>query len=698
MDSEVESKKEIEKNPQGIVKRWIRELDLAKKRDKLWCEDAKEALRIYSNEAVDSESKVSRKETFNIFWSNVETKRPALYNSIPRPDIRRRNKDKSPVAKAVSELTERCAKYIFEAADLHRHMQAAVNDCLIPGRGITRVKYVPVMGQEPVMTYDEMGQEVPQTDENGEPVTQDVILSESVEYEQVQWDRFRTGPGRNWDEIPWVAFMHEPSKDEAKEKWPEYVEKLSFTNDGDEEDDGRKQTEDSDIGLFSTTTVWEIWDKESKKVIWIAECYKDSPLDILDDPLEMVDFWPIPRPLYAIQNPTSIVPQTEYSMYSTLAKEVEEACNRIRRILKGIRVRGVYDSRVSEIEKLFDEDDNGFVPAENVEQIMEHGLSNAIWMLPIQEIVAVLQQLYQYRQDLIHQIYEITGISDIIRGSSNPHETLGAQRIKANYGSQRLSNQQEDVQRYARDLLRLTVELICRFQRDTLVEMSGMNFPTMMEKQQAQQAAQMAQQMQQEVPPQMAAILNKPTWEEIEQVLSNDISRNYLIDIETNSTVQVDQQEEQKNIAALLTAIVQYFQAIGPAIQAGAMDKEAAIDLLLTFVHSFGFGRKVEEAFENSKDKPQPPDPEQMKQQQEQERAQQEAQQQMQLKQIDLQMKQMEAQQKKQQMEREEQYQAAEHQRNMEKLHLERQELLIKHQIAMEEMQMKKSMPATKVQ
>jgi len=81
-------------------------------------------------------------------------------------------------------------------------------------------------------------------------------------------------------------------------------------------------------------------------------------------------------------------------------------------------------------------------------------------MLPIKEFGETLNILYTRRMSLIGEIYEITGISDIQRGNSDPEETFGAQKLKANFGSQRLQRQQREVQRYAKDLIKLSVELI----------------------------------------------------------------------------------------------------------------------------------------------------------------------------------------------------------------------------------------------
>jgi hypothetical protein len=77
--------------------------------------------------------------------------------------------------------------------------------------------------------------------------------------------------------------------------------------------------------------------------------------------------------------------------------------------------------------------DNDGVAAESARAYMANGgLEKAIWWMPIEQLAAVLQQLYLARDQAKATIYEITGISDILRGATNPNETLGAQQLKAN--------------------------------------------------------------------------------------------------------------------------------------------------------------------------------------------------------------------------------------------------------------------------
>jgi hypothetical protein len=74
-------------------------------------------------------------------------------------------------------------------------------------------------------------------------------------------------------------------------------------------------------------------------------------------------------------------------------------------------------------------------------------------------------------------LYEITGISDIVRGSSSAQggdKTATEQRIKGQFASMRLNDMQGEVARFARDVLRIMGEIVAeQFDPMTLFEISG---------------------------------------------------------------------------------------------------------------------------------------------------------------------------------------------------------------------------------
>ena len=167
-------------------------------------------------------------------------------------------------------------------------------------------------------------------------------------------------------------------------------------------------------------------------------------------------------------------------MYSFVVKELNRITARINKIVNALKVRGAYAAHLSEVGRIISADDNQMVAIENASEIANMGgLDKAIWIMPIDRLIQVLEGLYAARQQTIQAIYEITGLGDVMRGVSNPHETLGAQQIKSQWGSVRVRDRQMELARFLRDIGRLVGEVIAEnFQPDTLMAMSNIHLPS----------------------------------------------------------------------------------------------------------------------------------------------------------------------------------------------------------------------------
>ncbi len=692
-------------SPEDLVKYWLDELEDSDETEKDWRDDANKVVDIYRGEdvaatAIGSDGQKMRKNTFNILWSNIETLKPAIYNKTPVPNVQRRFKDEDQLGKAVAQVLERSLEFMVDASDFDRPMSDAVDDYLLVGRGVTRVRYVPTFGT-PEQPEGEMPSEMEENYE--EPVGE--VVKEEVVAEAVAYKDFRRGPANKWSEVDWVGFQHKLTKQDIEEKFGEEMADSVGIDVYAKEEDDTYDNETNRSQREGRVRVWEIWCKTTKKVYFIAPSFKDKPLNETDDPLGLSGFFPVPRPIYSLTTTDSLIPVSEYYLYQTLATELNNVTKRIIDILKGLRLRGIYDSRMAEIERLMDSGDNKMIPLDGASQYLDAGgLDRAIWMMPIDKYVGVVNQLYAYRQNLITSIYEITGISDVLRGSSVASETATAQSIKANYGSMRLQRRQREVQRYARDVIRLMAEVIAeQFSVDTLQKMTGLNFPTEEEKAMMQsqmqmqmqqfqmQAQQMQMQGQQPPPPpqpdpQILERLEQPTWEQIQQVARDDLMREFKVDIETDSTVAANDAEQQQNITELLTGITSFLSGIGPAVESGAVPIETAKSLLMAAVRRFKLGTEVETAVDKIGDQPiQNPEQqagesgeaEMAKQQAEMARLQSEQQAEMAKQKMELELAQSKHQMEMQKLEREAQIDQADHQMKMQEMQAKAQSKIV---------------------
>ena len=169
--------------PQQEHRKWARELERAHKRENAWRQEGEKIVRMYRAEE-------KKANAFNILWSNTETLRPALYSDVPRPDVRRRFKDADPVGKIVSEVTSRALQVALDGDRFDGAMRRSVLDALLPGRGVSRIRYVPSLSQVGVTeeTHEE-GAEEP-THEAHEGNTEELEYEQAI-VEHVDWQDFR---------------------------------------------------------------------------------------------------------------------------------------------------------------------------------------------------------------------------------------------------------------------------------------------------------------------------------------------------------------------------------------------------------------------------------------------------------------------------------------------------------------------------
>jgi hypothetical protein len=537
--------------------KWMDRIRLAEKREDTWLKDAAKAEAMYLAEAKDG----AEKQYFNILHSNVETIVPATYNSTPVPDIRRRFGDKDETARQVANILERAITVQIDDGALDKEMEGVSQSSFLAGRGVIRVRlHTEDAGQEDVIAdavedtaeAEDDGQEEDMGQESPAP-EQSTGATQRLQYEAVSWRDFRMGPAKRWKDVPWVAFRHTIAA-ETIEEW--------------EKDDAVKaqvpvKPTDIDAPEDGDVEVWEVWSKADRRVMFLKATdglvYKAIP-----DPLNLSGFFPCVSPVQPIEVVGRMMPVTPHKTYEELATELESVTKRIHKIVQGIKVRGgaAAGETLQEIAKIAGLGDNEIGEIRGVEALSQQGgLDKAIVWWPIEKAVAALTALAQHRETIKAQIYEVTGISDIVRGASNANETARAQEIKTQWGSLRIRKMQSLLQNCVRELFVLSTELIStKFTPDNLQKMTGI-----------------------QVTPEMMALLN------------DKVTQFYRINVETDSTISADLTKSRQEMAGFLTGTSQYMAAVGPLVLSGAVPKELAMEVFGAFARTFKLGKSVED-------------------------------------------------------------------------------------------------------
>lgn len=545
---------------------------------------------------------------FNILWSNVQTLVPATYSRLPKPDVSRRFLDSDPVGRVAGMILERALDYeVTHYADYRATMRASVYDRFLGGRGTAWVRYEPhVLAVPQALPTD--GVQV--TEDVDEP--QEELDYECAPTDYVHWRDFGHTVARSWEEVTAVWRWVYMGKEALVERFGEEKAKTIPLDATPEEmkRHGADSSQDSDIE-FHRAKICELWDKTTKKAYWFSKS-RNEILDERADPLGLEEFFPCPPPLYSTMTNDSLIPVPDFTLYQDQARELDILADRIDGLVKALKVTGVYNAAEPVLARLFTEGKNtDLLPVKNWMAFAEkQGLRGSLDIVDLDPIGRALKEAYLAMQQIEGQVYQITGISDIVRGQSNPNETLGAQKLKAQFVGMRLRTMQEEVALYATHMLRLKAQVICgKFAPQTILLMSG---------------AKEFLPADQQLVPQALELLLGPRMQNPDAQTPNPL-RSFRIEIAADSLVQYDEQAIQESRVEFLKMVGGYLEKAAQVAPAAPEMVPLIMSMLKFGVQGFKVARSIESEFDRTaellKQRAGQPkaDPEQMRAQIEQE-------------------------------------------------------------------------------
>lgn len=491
----------LERDPRAAEHRlWMHELKTAEAVFKPWHERADKIVARYRDER-DSASTMSptplapssNARRYNALWSVTETEKPLLYNESPVPYVARKADVADPIARDASLILQKCLENDCDTEQLDDAISEAVEDYRLAGRGITWLRYGAdfALRESADKTYVDEGAEIPEDPETGElyklqsdddgrqyyRAKYEARVNDYTTIEHVSYRDFLHGPAKKWSLVPWIARRVPMLETEIEERfgkeWARKLPKVLKSADGAL---GEANTDDFQ-GAFSRAEIWEIWDRSKRRVLWLCPQYKESIIEARTDILGLEGFFPCPKPMFATMTNNTLVPVPDFVQWQDVADELDEVTFRISLLLDALRVVGVYGREYGDtITKLTtDTRKNALIAVDNWSMFAERGgLRGAVDFFPIEQIITVLDKLYAARRALVQELYETTGISDIVRGSSDVRDTATAQKLKGQFASNRLSKKQRVVARHAKELLRMRAHVICKFYSlEKVKELSG---------------------------------------------------------------------------------------------------------------------------------------------------------------------------------------------------------------------------------
>lgn len=647
-----------------LVDIWRREIDNAKNYHEKSKEIAKEYQELYESQEQEQETRLSLKSTYPIFWSNTQVLRPLLFSKLPKANITQSFFNDDEISRISSELVERLLTYLLKESDAENQIEKIRDAYLVQGIGIPRIVFVP---PEPIEIKSKKKKEKPEMEDESESENEDESSSKdysedmaegetedteeetsyetdeskkSFKIEFVDYQDFLKSTEKEWNKLRWVAFKKYYSRRELIEYFGKKGEKVPMTNVKYESLSQDSQQDD----LYKMCEVWEIWDKENEVCHFITFAGDGYVLSSEEDGYNLKNFFPIPMPM-GLNESKKLLPSPLYSKYKNLVEDLTDIHDRISSLVKQAKFTGAYTSfaEQSDVENIMNGEDGEFKPLKTTANIDD--ARKLVVFKPLNEIANTITILRTEKMALKQDIQEITGLSDIVRGSSVASETATAQQLKGNFAISRIQPLQKEVEFTIRDTLRLLAELaVEKMSINEIIKITGLKVVDVdliltnakqsleMEKQQAitlldpqkpdfqEKLAMLEQQVQigfqktvKDLQDQLKGfVIQFKDLPKLAKTIKDDKLRCISIDIETDSTVKIDQNQEKMDRMEYIRTISGTIQSMVPAVQTGVISKDALNEFVIFASKPFKVGRNLENYLKNEEPIEEKPDPQAM--------------------------------------------------------------------------------------
>ena len=585
---------------------WKDEIDNYFRISKTWRDTTRNIVNIYRSEAAMGVPETSDKfdQPINILWSNIQTVRPSIFSRMPKLLAHRRHKDRDPIGRVAASIVERAVNQDIERNGFHDATDATVLDFLLGGRGTPWLRFeVDEMQMEHPVSELEDGNymtEAGETIDKKQVKTRDkrpvfvetFFANRRVIMDYVHWEDFAHSSHQTWAEVVesgWVARRALMSRDAGVARFgSKFLQAKADKTPASQRESDQARSESSDTKTGDKcAAVWEIWDTKTRKQIFFSNGVgEDGILESRDDPYRLSGFFPTPRPAFATLTNENLFPASDYTQYRRLAIELQTITQRIHSITRMLRVTGLYDKNAEGIGTLLESSSDGkMLPVSNMASLlakssgMDSSLGGVVQFLPLKTFVEALAVLYQAREQTKKMLYEVSGLSDILRGSVDHREKATQSKLKSQFASHRIEMRRRVIERMINEALKIQAEIMLELYTDAdLRELSGFDYMNDM--------AQLKDQQRQSV------------FDQAIELLRNDRMRSIRLDVETDSMMELDATMEAQKRNEFLKSAGSFLQQSLPLIQAHPPAMMLVSELLLFVVRGHRAGRNIEMSFE----------------------------------------------------------------------------------------------------
>ncbi len=523
----------------------------------------------------------------NLFNSNITMLMSMLYGKTPKVEVTRRFADsEDDVSRVAGLMLTRILNTDIEVAgeDMASVFRNSLQDRLLPGLGEARVQYQ--FEEETTITPAYID---PETGEELAPqVEETTIANEWTDILYTHWKDVMWSPARIHSEITWKGYRSFLTKKQCQKRFKDAnLDGISFESFGPLPKDGTQKAL-----RRNKAEIWEIWDKETRKVFWWAEGAAEI-LDVQEDPLELEGFWPGPPPMIANVTTSNFIPKSDYAIAADLYGQINDLEARITLLTEACKLVGCYDASETGIKRIFNEAvENELIPINDWAKFSEKGgIAGAVQWVPIKEVAEVIQILTDKQSQKIQQLQQITGMSDVMRGAASARTervSATADKLETQFGSIRIEALQNEFARWVNDTQSLKVEIIAKhYQPYCIIQQSNiMQTP------------------------------DAPLAEQAVALIKDPESARWRITVRPETLAIADYAQLKQDRSDFLMGLAQFMQSSAPLLQLSPMALPVLLKLLKWFLAGFRGSSEAEgildtaiTQFEKAPPKDDKPDP-----------------------------------------------------------------------------------------
>jgi hypothetical protein len=311
-----------------------------------------------------------------------------------------------------------------------------------------------------------------------------------------------------------------------------------------------------------TVDIYELWDRKKREVLMVAKG-ESEPIEVIEDPLKLSGFYPGPRPMMTNIKNDKLEPQADYDFIEQYDVEINRLQERRMSLLEQLKAVSMHDKSMPELAELFEMEDGESKPVDKLLARLANGtLDNIMLFPPLEEKLRVIAELTSQITYVKAQVDEILGIADIVRGVTQAAETATAQEIKGRWVGLRLTKKRDLVQYTVREMFRIMAQILSsHFTDQNLSRMTQMEIP-----------------------------------ESTLKILRDDLLMQFVVDIESDSTIAKDEHAEMRARQNMLEAVGAYSSTVFPLVQSGDMPAGLASAILKSALQPYAkYSREMDE-------------------------------------------------------------------------------------------------------